>query len=69
MELAIIGVFSEFYLSFKKIYATKIDLFTQKFLLLRIQQNDLDTHGLINIHKTEKVDLGVTLRLQLLIIK
>ena len=38
-------------------YATKIDLFTQKFLLLRIQQNDLDTYGLINIHKTEKVDL------------
>lgn len=45
-------------------YATKIDLFTQKFLLLRIQQNDLDTHGLINIFKTEKVDLGVTLKPQ-----
>ena len=45
-------------------YATKIDLFTPKFLLLRIQQNDLDTHGLINIHKTENVDLGVTLRPQ-----
>ena len=45
-------------------YATKIDLFTQKFLLLRIQQNDLDAHGLINIHKTENVDLGVTLRPQ-----
>ena len=56
--------FSEFYPSFKKMYATKIDLFTQKFLLLRIQQNYLDTHGLINIHKTENVDLGVTLRPQ-----
>ena len=56
--------FSEFYLSFKKIYATKIDMFTQTFLLLRTQQNDLDTHGLINIHKTERVDLGVTLRPQ-----
>ena len=56
--------FSEFYPSFKKMHATKIDLFTQKFLLLRIQQNDLDAHGLINIHKTENVDLGVTLRPQ-----